>query len=96
MTTTYDVIRDFNTTGIQPASGDPFTYATETSLNVGFTLLPYYGNTNAAAGGAQHTDDGTVNNYYFAQPYPFSGPSIGVVATGDLLVFPSRFTNGQR
>jgi hypothetical protein len=39
LTATYDVLRDFNTTGIQPASGDPFTYGTETSLNVGFTLL---------------------------------------------------------
>jgi Ca2+-binding RTX toxin-like protein len=89
MATTFDVVSDFNHTGVQPAAGFPFTYGTETALNVGFTLLPYYGNTNATAGGAQYTDDGTVDNYYFAQPYPFSGPSIGVVATGDLLVFPS-------
>src|SRR5262249_27761124 len=89
MTTTYDVLRDFNTTGIQPASGDPFTYATETSLNVGFTLLPYYGNTNETAGGAQHTDDGTLNNYYFRESWQFSGPSVAVVATGNTLTFPS-------
>src|SRR6516165_7737108 len=89
MTVTYDVVRDFNATGIQPAGGDPFTYGTETSLNVGFTLLPYYGNTNESAGGAQHTDDGTVNNYYFAQSYPFSGPSVAVVATGNTLTFSS-------
>jgi len=89
MTTTYDVIRDFNTTGIQPASGDPFTYATETSLNVGFMLLPYYGNTSSSVGGNSTTTDGTVNNYYFAQPFQFSGPSIGVVATGGTLTFPS-------
>jgi Ca2+-binding RTX toxin-like protein len=89
MATTFDVVSDFNHTGVQPGPGYSFTYGTETAWNVGFTLLPYYGNTNATAGGRQYTDDGTIDNYYFAQDYPFSGPSIGVVATGDLLAFPS-------
>jgi Ca2+-binding RTX toxin-like protein len=87
MTTTYDVVRDFNTTGIQRASGDPFTYATETSLNVGFTLLPYYGNTSSSVGGGLTTTDGTINNYYFQEPLQFSGPCIGAVATGGTLTF---------
>src|SRR5262249_40153005 len=86
--TTYDVVHDFNATGVQPASGDPFTYGTETSLNVGFTLLPNFGNTNSsvAATGAT-TTDGTVNDYYTT--FQFSGPSIGVVATGNTLTFPA-------
>jgi hypothetical protein len=89
LTTTYDVVRDFNATGIQPAVGDPFTYGTETSLNIGFTPLPYYGNTSSSVGGNSTTTDGTVNNYYFTQPLQFSGPSVAVVATGDNLSFPS-------
>jgi len=88
-TATYDVVHDFNATGTQPAVGDPFTYGTETSLNVGLTLLPYYGNTSSSVGGGSTTTDGTVNNYYFAQPYEFSGPSIAVVATGNTLTFPA-------
>src|SRR5262245_28543364 len=44
MTTSFDALADFNHTGVQP--GYPFTYGTETTLNVGFTLLPYFGNTN--------------------------------------------------
>jgi hypothetical protein len=86
---TYDAVRDFNATGIQPAVGDPFTYATETSLNVGFTLLPYYGNTSTGVAANQTTPDGTVNNYYFTQPLQFSGPTIAEVATGNTLTFPS-------
>src|SRR5262245_32453174 len=66
MALTYDVVQDFNATGIQPAAGDPFTYATETSLNVGFTLLPYFSNPSPGAASGQTTPDGTVNNYYFA------------------------------
>ena len=35
----FDVVAGFNNTGTQPASGNPFTYGTETSLNVGFALF---------------------------------------------------------
>jgi hypothetical protein len=31
--------------------------------------------------------DGTVDNYYFTPPFQFSGPSVGVVATGGTLFF---------
>jgi probable HAF family extracellular repeat protein/ELWxxDGT repeat protein len=87
---TYDVLKDFNVSGRQPASGDPFTYGTETSLNVGFKLLPYFSNTNSSVGGGPSiTNDGTVNNYYFAQPLQFSGPTVAAVATGNTLTFPS-------
>src|SRR5262245_1790446 len=89
MTTTFDVVTDFNDTGVQPAAGYPFTYGTETALNVGFTLLPYFGNTNASVGGGVSQNDGTVDNWYFKQPLQFSGPSVGVVATGNTLTFPS-------
>jgi hypothetical protein len=75
---------------MQPASGNPFTYGTETSLNVGFTLFRYFSNTNSSVGGGPSiTNDGTVNNYYFAQPLEFSGPTVAVVATGNILTFPS-------
>ena len=87
LTTTYDVVHDFNATGVQPASGDPFTYGT--ILNGGFTLLPYFGNTSSSVAANATTTDGTVNDYYFAQPYQFSGPSIADVATGNTLTFPS-------
>ena len=67
---------DFNNTGVQPAPGNPhtfpFTYGTETSLNSGVTLLPYFGNTNCSVGGGSCQNAGTVNNYYFAQPLQFS------------------------
>jgi subtilisin family serine protease len=87
MTTTFDVVSDFNHTGVQPAVGYPFTYGTETALNVGFTLLPYYGNTNASGTWSIQTG-GTVDNYYFGS-YQFAGPSVGVVATGGTLTFPA-------
>jgi Tryptophan-rich Synechocystis species C-terminal domain len=87
---TYDVLKGFHATGMQPASGNPFTYGTETSLNVGFTLFRYFSNTNSSvSGGPSITNDGTVNNYYFAQPLEFSGPTVAVVATGNILTFPS-------
>jgi hypothetical protein len=45
MAASFDVVADFNNTGVQPAPGNPhtfpFTYATETALNAGFTLLPH-------------------------------------------------------
>jgi hypothetical protein len=93
MPATFDVLADFNNTGVQPAPGNPhtfpFTYGTETSLNGGFALLPFFGNTNCSVGGGVCTTDGSVNNYYFANPYQFSGPSIATVATGGTLTFPS-------
>ena len=77
---TYDVLDDFNTTGIQPADGYSFTYGTETSLNVGFALLPYFGNIS--------TSDGTVSSYqqFVGQ---FVGPLTGAVTTGNTATFPS-------
>jgi hypothetical protein len=43
---TFDVVADFNNTGVQPAPGNPhtypFTYGTETSLNTGFALFPNF------------------------------------------------------
>jgi hypothetical protein len=87
----FDVVTDFNNTGVQPAPGNPhtfpFTYGTETALNVGFTLLPFFGNTNCSVGGGSCQNAGTVDNYYFFQQ--FSGPSVGVVATGGTLTFPA-------
>jgi hypothetical protein len=51
---TWDVVADFNDTGIQPAAGNPFTYGTETALNTGFALLrcpiSNLGGEHAAAG----------------------------------------------
>src|SRR5262245_8160074 len=38
MAIAFDVVADFNDSGVQPEAGNPFTYGTETSLNVGFTL----------------------------------------------------------
>ena len=58
----FDFFADFNNTGVQPASGNPFTYWSETSLNVGFTLFPNYGNTSCTGGDCQSA--GTVNDYY--------------------------------
>jgi hypothetical protein len=93
MAVTFNVLADFNDTGSQPAPGNPFTYpftyGTETTLNGAFTLLPFFGNTTCSVGGGVCTTDGSVNNYYFANPYQFSGPSIGTVATGGTLTFPS-------
>src|SRR5437879_4771273 len=46
MAATFDVVTDFNNTGVQPAPGNPhtfpFTYGTETSLNTGFALIPNF------------------------------------------------------
>ena len=92
MAASFDVVTDFNNTGVQPAPGDPhsfpFTYGTETALNVGFTLLPFFGNTNCSVASGQCTNDGTVDNYYFVQPEQWSGPAIGKVASGGTLTFP--------
>jgi hypothetical protein len=85
MATSFDLFADFNDTGIQPAPGNPFTYGTETALNVGFTLLPKFGNTNCTGGSCQSA--GTVDNYYLGSQ--FLGPTVGVVATGGTLTFPS-------
>jgi hypothetical protein len=89
MAATFDVVADFNNTGVQPAPGNPhtfpFTYGTETTLNAGYTVLPYFGNTNCSVAGGNCTNAGSVDNYYFAQQ--FSGPSVGVVAAGGTLIF---------
>src|SRR5262249_41268860 len=84
-----DVVSDFNITGIQPAVGYPFTYGTETSLNVGFTLLPQFINSNIAGTGEVATG-GTLNCYYFAQPWQLDGPAISEVAIGDTVTMPSN------
>jgi hypothetical protein len=88
----FDVVTDFNNTGVQSAPGNPhtfpFTYGTETALNTGFTLLPFFGNTNCSVEPGQCQNAGTIDNYYFAQPFQFSGPTIGRVATGGSLTFP--------
>src|ERR1700745_1486447 len=89
MATTFDVVADFNDTGFQPVGGYPFTYGTETAWNVGFTPFSFFGNTNTSVGGYVSTNDGTVDNWYFQQPLQFSGPSVGVVASGTTLTFPS-------
>src|SRR5262245_42534338 len=80
MAATFNVVTDFNNTGIQPASGYPFTYGTETSLNTGFALLPNFEVGNCSAGSGQCTSNGTLANYYLNEP--ISGPSVGKVATG--------------
>ena len=85
MATTFDVVSDFNHTGIQPAAGYPFSYGTETALNVGFTLFPYFVNTNHSGFTSESTNDGTMDNWYLQ--YQLAGPSVGVVATGDTLTF---------
>jgi|EndMetStandDraft_8_1072994.scaffolds.fasta_scaffold08672_2 hypothetical protein len=85
MATTYDVLADFNDTGVQPAAGYPFTYGTETTLNVGFTLLPYFGTTNTSGATGESTDDGTMDNWYFLNQ--LAGSCVGVVATGEILTF---------
>jgi hypothetical protein len=90
MAASFDVVADFNDTGVQPAPGNPhtypFTYGTETSLNVGFALLPFFGNTNCSVASGQCTNDGTVDNYYLNKQ--FSGPAISMVASGGTLTFP--------
>jgi len=91
MTTTFDVVTDFNDTGVQPAAGNPFTYGTESSLNTGFTLLPnFQANGTVSDGSGQFTTDGTLANYYISQA--ISGPSVGEVATGGPLNFSNHFT----
>src|SRR6516164_8763927 len=91
LTTTYDVVTDFNATGIQPLAGDPFTYGTETSLNTGFTLFPHFhANGTVSVRRGQFTTDGTLANYYITQA--ISGPSVGEVATGGPLSFSGAFT----
>jgi hypothetical protein len=59
-------------------------------LNVGLTLLPFFGNTNCsvAANSCQNAGTVDVDNYYFVQPEQFSGPSVGWVASGGTLTFP--------
>jgi hypothetical protein len=93
MAASFDVVADFNDTGVQPAPGNPhtfpFTYGTETALNVGFTLLPFFGNTNCSVAANSCQNAGTVDNYYFVQPEQFSGLSVGRVASGGTLTFPS-------
>src|SRR5262245_37498156 len=86
---TFDVVADFNNTGVQPAPGNPFTYGTETALNTGFALLPNFGNTNCSEASGECTNAGTVDNYFIptAQPNQFSGPSVGRVASGGALTF---------
>jgi hypothetical protein len=91
----FDVVTDFNNTGVQPAPGNPhtfpFTYGTETSLNTGFTLFPnFQANGTCSVGSGQCTSDGTLANYYLDQP--ISGPSVGAVATGGPLNFAGFFT----
>jgi hypothetical protein len=90
----FDVVTDFNNTGVQPAPGNPhtfpFTYGTETSLNTGFTLFPnFQPNGTCSVGSGQCTTDGTLANYYLDQP--ISGPSVGRVATGGPLNFANAF-----
>ena len=85
MATTFDVFADFNNSGVQPAADNPFTYGTETALNVGFTLLPFFGNTNASGFTNESTNGGTMDNWYFR--YQLAGPAVGVVATGGTLTF---------
>jgi hypothetical protein len=93
MAASFDVVTDFNNTGVQPAPGNPhtfpFTYGTETALNTGFTLLPFFGNTNCSVAANSCQNAGTVDNYYFIQPDQFSGPAISKVASGGTLIFPS-------
>jgi hypothetical protein len=93
MAASFDVVADFNNTGVQPAPGNPhtfpFTYGTETSLNTGFTLFPNFqpnGTCSVGGGPGTCTSDGTLANYYIDQP--ISGPSVGAVATGGPLNFP--------
>jgi hypothetical protein len=85
MATTFDVVTGFNDTGSQPAVGNPFTYATETALNVSFALFPFFGNTNCSV--TLCTTDGSVDNYYLLNS--FEGPSIAKVVTGSVLNFPA-------
>src|SRR5262245_32274038 len=88
MATTFDVFAGINHTGVQPAAGNPFTYGTETALNVGFTPFSYFVNTNHSGYIAgERTNDGTVDNWYYL--YQLAGPSVGVVATGGTLNFGS-------
>jgi hypothetical protein len=99
MAASFDVVTDFNNTGVQPAPGNPhtfpFTYGTETSLNTGFTLFPnFQANGTCSVGSRTCTNDGTMANYYIDEP--ISGPSVGKVASGNTLHFgappPSGFT----
>ena len=54
----FDVVADFNNTGVQPAPGNPFTYGTETSLNTGFALLPnFQANGTCSVGSGQCTSE---------------------------------------
>jgi hypothetical protein len=92
----FDVVTDFNNTGVQSASGNPhtfpFTYGTETALNVGFTLFPNFqpnGTCSVGGGPGVCTNDGTMANYYDFEP--ISGPSVGRVATGGPLNFDNQF-----
>jgi hypothetical protein len=87
MASTFDVVSDFNRSGIQPAAGYPFTYGTETALNVGFTPFSYFVNTSTSGVTGEHTNDGTVDNWYFRDHSELGGPCVGVVATGGTLTF---------
>src|SRR3954463_8900833 len=89
MAITFDVFSGFNHTGVQPAAGYPFTYGTETALNIGFTLLSDFGNTNGSVGGNSYQNAGTVDNWYYKQPLQFSGSRAGVVAPGGTLPCPA-------
>src|SRR5262245_25742835 len=92
MAITFDVVEDFNHTGVQPTAGYPFIYGTETALNVGFTPFSYFVNTSTSGVTGEHTNDGTVDNWYFRQNAELAGPCVGVVATGGTLTFgPSSF-----
>jgi hypothetical protein len=43
------------------------------ALNVGFTLLPFFGNTNCSVEPGQCQNAGTIDNYYSAQPFEGEG-----------------------
>src|SRR3954468_20068870 len=57
LSTTYDAVADFNVTGTQPKSGNPWQYGTETVAGGAFTKLPHFKTTSVT--GASYV------SYYF-------------------------------
>ncbi len=85
---TFDAVQGFNMSGVQPQSGNAWTYGTETTLNGTLSLYPPGDFAHETCNGVSCTPNGATSQLYYYQSANV-GPAVNLNTSGGTITYPA-------